>query len=145
IAATLAYLDKLRGEGIARHYFDEQKALAERSFVQNAPPPPMQQAIHATAFMQHFPVQVVNSLGARFDQFDPEAITAVVDQLRPERMRLWHIGNSEPVDSDIPYYDGRYAVQDISVAELKDWQTEASTIELALPGANTLASTGKQS
>lgn len=144
VAATLAYLDLIRKEGVKAHYFDEQKALAERNFAKSSSPVPLQQAVQATAFMQYFPVQAVNSFGARFDQFDAGAINAVLDQLQAERMRLWHISENEPVDLDIPYYDGRYSVQNISAKELQGWQAEAATIALALPKISEPESTDKE-
>ncbi len=139
IAATLAYLALIERDGLQEHYYEEARLLAKREFARQSPPQPMQQAVHASALMHRFPVQYVNSLGARYADYQPEWIRAVLAQLTPERMRLWHISDGEPVDTDIPHYVGRYAVRDITPTDLTRWHEKAQNIELTLPPANELA------
>ncbi|WP_027329805.1 insulinase family protein [Marinimicrobium agarilyticum] len=142
IAATLAYIEQVRQKGVKQRYYDEYRTLAQRTFNEQSPPQPMQQAVHISALMHELPPAYVNSANAYFEAFDPAAINAVLEQLRPERLRVWQVSQSEPVDTDIPYYDGRYAVADIEPETLARWQSMAQNIELNLPPANTLASGG---
>lgn len=142
IAATLAYIERVRQEGVKQRYYDEYRTLAQKTFNEQSPPQPMQQAVHISALMHDIPPAYVNSLGAHFETFDPKAITAVLKQMQPERLRVWHISKSEPVDTDIPYYDGRYAVTDIDSDTLAQWQTMAQKIDLNLPPANNLLDSG---
>lgn len=142
IAATLAYIECVRQQGVKQRYYDEYRTLAQKTFNEQSPPQPMQQAVHISALMHDLPPAYVNSASAHFETFDPGAINAVLEQMRPERLRVWHVSQSEPVDTDIPHYDGRYAVADIEADTLAQWQSMAQNIELKLPPANTLASGG---
>ncbi len=143
IGATLAYLELLRNEGVQQRYYDEYQLLTKREFDQQSPPQPMQQAVHASALLHKFPAAHVNNLHAHFGGYKPKMIRAVLEQLRPERMRLWHISENEPVDTAIPYFEGRYSVADIREDELTHWLELAREIELELPPANALAQEGE--
>lgn len=142
VAATLAYIELVREQGVKQRYYEEYRTLAQQTFNEQSPPQPMQQAVHISALMHDIPPAYVNAANAHFEAFDPQPIEAVLAQMRPERLRLWQISRSEPVDTDIPHYDGRYSVAEIEQDTLAQWQSMAQDIELNLPPANTLASSG---
>lgn len=141
IAATLAYIELARQQGVDSSYYDEYREFARRQFANQAPPQPLQQAAHLSVALHRLPPAYVNSAWAYYGDFDPGPIRAVLDQLRPERMRLWHIGLEEPVDTAIPYYAGHYSVLDISPQELTRWQTLAAEMDFQLPPENEFAGT----
>jgi len=142
IAATLAYIELAREQGIDEAYYEEYRAFAQRRFANHSPPQPMQQAMHSSVRLHRLPPKYVNSAQAYYDDFDPEPIRAVLDQLQPERMRIWHIGLEEPVDTPIPFYAGQYSVLDLTAAELTRWQTLAEGLTLELPPENEFAFAG---
>lgn len=139
IAATLAYIELAREQGIDASYYEEYAAFAQRRFANQSPPQPVQQATHSSARLHELPPQYINSAQAYYADYDPEPIRAVFDQLQPERMRIWHIGLEEPVDTPIPFYAGQYSVLDLTAAELTRWQTLAEGLDLQLPPENEFA------
>ncbi|WP_111640363.1 insulinase family protein [Marinimicrobium alkaliphilum] len=143
IAAALAYIAQVRRDGIRAAYYEEYRVLAERRFAEQQPPNPLQHAVHTSVRLLNYPPQYINAVDAIFDDFDPGAIQAVADQLRPERLRLWHISGDEPVDTDIPHHAGQYATAAITDEELAHWQALGETLALELPPANPFAATGE--
>lgn len=143
IAATFAYIDRVREEGVTQAYYDEYRSLAQRRFADRQPPHPVQQAAHTSSMLFHYPPAYVNAAQAEFAPFDPEPIRAVLEQMQAERARIWHIDEDEPVDTDIPHYEGRYSVAPVTDEQLENWRELASGIELSLPPKNEFAQAGE--
>lgn len=139
IAATFAYIDRVRDEGVTQAYYDEYRTLAQRRFADQQPPRPVQQAAHTSSKLFHYPPAYVNAAQAEFAPFDSAPIRAVLEQLQPEKARIWHISEQEPVDTEIPHYKGRYSVTPVTDEQLANWRDLASGIELSLPPKNEFA------
>ncbi|WP_024460172.1 insulinase family protein [Marinimicrobium sp. LS-A18] len=133
IGAALAYIEQVRREGVTEAYYNEYKRQADHRFASQQPPAPLRHAIHSSIRMQTFSPQYINALDAEFGPYNPDAIQAVLDQLNPEAVRVWHISQGESVDTDIPHMSGQYAVRPITENQLKTWQQHGETLALNLP------------
>lgn len=140
IAAVFGYLDLIKKEGVQELYFRELQAMLQKDFENLAKPQPLRQAMVLSRAQFDYPVQHILNADYVYERFDKKAIEQVLQQLRPEQTRIWHISNNEPADRTIPYYEGRYSIRDVNPEELAQWQTLATTMSFKLPPENPLFS-----
>ncbi len=133
IGAALAYLDQVRREGVTQEYYEEYRTQAKRRFASQQPPAPLQHAVHTAVRMHKFEPRYINALNAEFGPYNPEAIQAVLDQLRPEALRVWHLSQDEAVDTDIPHHPGQYAIRPITEEQRARWQSYSEQTAMNLP------------
>ncbi|MBV2129179.1 insulinase family protein [Arsukibacterium indicum] len=136
IATVMQYLDLIKRQGVDSKYFSEiQTSLANRfrflektdgfGYVSNL--------AHA---MQFVPAEHAVNAPYYYQKFDADAINRVLQQLKPESLRVWYISQQEPHDSELHFYDGRYKITDISEQEIASWQQ--SPVATNLPAVNRL-------
>lgn len=140
IATVFAYLDKIRKDGVDETYFREYKAMVEKQFADLQMPNPLNQAIGFSSSLFDVPLAHLIDFHYVYERFDPEAIDDVLQQLKPNNARIWHINPQVDVDTAIPYYEGQYRIQSFTEQELQQWQTLAEKMTLALPEENDLFS-----
>ena len=132
----MQYLQLIKRQGVDSKYFSEiQTSLANRfrflektdgfGYVSNL--------AHA---MQFVPAEHAVNAPYHYEKFDAEAINRVLQQLKPESLRVWYISQQEPSDSELHFYDGRYKISDISEQEIASWQQ--SPLVSTLPAVNRL-------
>ncbi|WP_020208613.1 insulinase family protein [Gilvimarinus chinensis] len=140
IATVFAYLNEISRNGVDESYFREYKAMVEKQFADLQMPNPLNQAIGFSSSMFETPVEHLIDLHYVYEKFDPEAINQVLQQLRPQNARIWHIHPQAEVDTDIPFYAGQYKTKKFTKEELDKWQKKASAMKLELPEENDLFS-----
>ncbi|MES2824077.1 MAG: insulinase family protein [Pseudomonadota bacterium] len=138
IASVFAYVDLIKKQGANELYFRELKAMKAKDFESVSKPDPLKQAIGLT--MDQFDLPIENLLNADFvyEVFNVEAINKVLEQLRPANARIWYISNDQVADKTIPYFEGKYAIRDITAEEQLRWSALASKLTFNLPPQNTL-------
>jgi len=140
IAAVFAYLDLLREQGIDKKYFLEHKAIQEKQFANLEMQEALQTAIHLSSGLLETEPQFVISKPYIYQDFNAAAIRSVLDQLRPERARIWYVSQNEEAQQPIPYYEGAYKVADITDADIQRWEALAQSMVFNLPAENDLFS-----
>ncbi len=140
IAAVLGYLELIKREGVDEVYYHELKAMWQKDFETLAKPDPLRQAVSLSSSQFDYPVEHLLDADYVYESFDKAAIDAVLAQLRPERVRIWHISDKEDADQPIPYYEGHYRQRDLTVKELQHWQSLAADMTFSLPPENPLFS-----
>ncbi|MDO3387660.1 insulinase family protein [Gilvimarinus sp. SDUM040013] len=143
IATVFAYIEKIKQSGVDKTYYREYRAMLEKQFADLQVPQALNQAVQFSSAMFDLPVTNLINAYYVYSAFDPQAINSVLDQLRPQYARIWHIRDNDLADTDIPYYEGGYAVQPFTADELNNWQQIAERSELALPEENDLFSSGE--
>ncbi|MER2492793.1 insulinase family protein [Catenovulum sediminis] len=141
VAATLAYIDLVKRQGIQAAYYDELKSMAADQFANQNNGNLIRSATHLSYLLFEYPPQHVLNAHAVYEKFDPESIKQTLSYLNVDNMRLWHIHPQAEVEQEIPHYLGKYAHQAISTSEKNRWLAASKKIQLALPKANELFST----
>lgn len=140
IATVFAYIDLLEKHGITEAYFKEQQAIATKNFIYGSRPDPLYLAIMINA-LQYYDLPVAHLLDGPFmlGSYSPQKIAKFVEQLKPERARIWFIDQQQTVHQSIPYFNGKYSIRDFSSEELQNWLGMSRSIKLALPASNDLS------
>lgn len=138
IAAIFAYVDLIKRKGLDQNYYRELQAMRSKDFANAPKPEPLDQAVELT--MAQFDLPVENLLNAEYvyERYDVKAIKQVLDQLEERRARVWYVNPNEKVDTPIPFFDGKYAIRDITAEEFRRWDSLESGYKFNLPPLNDL-------
>lgn len=140
IASIFAYIELIKKDGVDARYYRELKAMWEKDFASQAKQKPVQQAIALSQRQFEYPVEHLLDASYIYEQFDEQAIRSVLQQLQPERSRIWYVSKKEKADRSIPYYEGRYSVRATTPQEFARWASIAQTLRFNLPPENQLFS-----
>jgi len=143
IAAIFAYIELIKTQGIEEKYFLEQKAIKEKKFANLEMQQPLDTAIGLSAEMLSFPSEWLIAHPYHYGSFDAKAIDLVLSSMTPERSRIWYIGQHEPAENAIPYFEGAYSLDDITPEDLHAWTGLAQNMTFKLPAENDLFSKDK--
>ena len=133
-AIMLQYLDLIRSKGVDAKYYNEIRTSLQNQFNFLEKTDGFSYAAKLSEAMQYYPLSSVISAPYQYDRFEPKAVNALLAQLVPERLTVWHIGRNEPAEQSMQYFSGRYSVAAISQEELQSWQKPM--IPLSLPALN---------
>ncbi len=139
IAAILAYIELLNTQGIQKAYYQELAELAQEHFSVVKNGSLAESAPHISQRLFYVPAKNLLDTAAVYEKFNPSVIKNLLEQLQVSKVMIWHEGPNEPVDTDIPYYDGRYKTSKITSLEFKRWQQLSGNWKFSLPpiGAET--------
>ncbi len=138
IASVFAYVELIKKQGVKELYFRELKAMKAKDFESVAKPDPLKQAIGLTMDQFDYPVENLLNADYVYENFNIEAVNEVLEQLQPANARIWYISKDQVADKAIPYFEGKYAIRDISAEEQLRWSVMASKLTFNLPPQNTL-------
>ena len=138
IAAIFAYIDVIKRKGLDKNYYLELQAMRSKDFANAPKPDPLQQAIAMSMSQFDLPVENLMNSEYIYERYDAKAIKKVLAQLDEERARVWYVNSNEKVDTKIPFFDGSYAIRDISTAEYKRWDSLKDNYDFNLPPLNDL-------
>ncbi|WP_417690373.1 insulinase family protein [Pseudidiomarina sp.] len=136
-AMLLQYIELIKAEGVDAKYYDEIKTSLDNQFRFLEKSDEFGYVSNLAEAMQNVPASMAIAAPYHYERFDADAIRSVLDQLTPERLRVWYVSKQEPHDSELHYYDGKYQVVDISVEEQASWQ-QALNIPMQLPAVNNM-------
>lgn len=138
IASVFAYVEMIKKEGINELYFRELKAMNEKDFIGASKVDPFKLVVGLAINQFEYPIENLLDAGYRYDHFDSNAITQLLQQFDSKKARIWHINQKEKVDSSIAYFKGKYAMRDITEAEQLRWSELGKNMRFSLPPANNL-------
>lgn len=138
IAAIFAYVDLIKTKGLDKNYYRELQAMRSKDFANAAKPEPLNQAVDLT--MAQFDLPVENLLNADYvyERYDEKSIKQVLSQLEEKNARVWYVNPSAQVDKQIPFFDGKYAIRDITSEEFQRWNSLKANYKFNLPPLNEL-------
>lgn len=136
-AMLLQYIELIKAEGVDAKYYDEIKTSLDNQFRFLEKSDEFGYVSNLAEAMQNVPATMAIAAPYHYERFDAAAIRSVLDQLTPERLRVWYVSKQEPHDSELHYYDGKYQVVDISAEEQASWQ-QALNIPMQLPAVNNM-------
>ncbi|RUO63541.1 insulinase family protein [Pseudidiomarina insulisalsae] len=136
-AMLMQYLELIKAQGVDEKYYAEIKTSLQNQFRFLEKSDEFGYVSNLAEAMQNVPAAMAIAAPFHYERFDAEAIRKVLDQLTPERLRIWYVSQQEPHDSELYYYDGKYKVVDISADEQSSWQ-QALNLPMHLPAVNNL-------
>jgi protease-3 len=138
IAAIFAYVDLIKRKGLDQNYYRELQAMRVKDFANAPKPDALQQAIGLA--MSQFDLPVENLMNSQYvyERYDAKVIKAVLSQLEENRARVWYVNPNEQVDTQVPFFDGKYSIRDITAEEYKHWNSLKKNYAFNLPPLNDL-------
>ena len=129
-AIMLQYIDLIRSKGVDAKYYNEIRTSLQNQFNFLEKTDGFSYAAKLSEAMQYYPLPSVISAPYQYDKFDPKAVNALLTQLVPERLTVWHISRNEPAEHNMQHFTGRYSVAAISEQEIQSWQQAAELMYL---------------
>ncbi|MEN3258254.1 pitrilysin [Sodalis endosymbiont of Spalangia cameroni] len=136
VAAIFAYLSLLRHQGIQRHYFDEIAHVLDQDFRFPVMTRNMDYIEWLVDSMLRVPVQHVLDASYLADRYDPAAIGARLDAMKPQHARVWFISPDAPHDKTAYFVDAPYQVSKMTPVQIARWRHLERAITLSLPALN---------
>lgn len=138
MAAVLKYLDLLRSKGVDERYFKEIRQSLSNRFRFKEKTDDYDYAMQIAADLQHIPTEYVLSSEYEYQRFNPQAVQDVLEQLTLKHARIFYIDKGQVSDTSMQYFAGKYALENISPAQLKTWKALGSEFSMHLPRPNAL-------
>ncbi|HCS63046.1 MAG TPA: hypothetical protein DIW64_02585 [Cellvibrio sp.] len=140
VAAIFAYVDLIKRKGLDQNYYRELQAMRTKDFANAPKADPLQQAVGLAMAQFDLPVESLMNSQYVYDRYDAKAIKSVLAQLDEKRARIWYVNPDVQADTPVPFFDGTYAVRDITQAEFKRWSSLKANYKFNLPPLNDLFS-----
>ena len=137
-AMVLGFIEMLKAQGIDDRYAEEFRTSLANRFRFLEKTDDFSYATALAAAMQDYPVEHAIDAPYRFERFDAAAVQAVLDQLTPERLRVWHVSQEEEADQEMHFYAGKYAIEPLALPSRAASLAAAEQQSLSLPALNTL-------
>jgi protease III len=137
VATIMQYVELVRQQGVDSKYFSEIQTSLNNQFRFLEKGDEFGYVSNLTDAMQKVPARHAVNAPFYYQRFDAQAIKDVLQQLTPQRLRVWYVSKQEPHDSSLHFYDGKYKIADISQAEQQSWQQKPQ-LALTLPAVNRL-------
>lgn len=138
LAAIFSYIDLIKRDGLNPNYYRELQAMRSKDFANAAKSEPLDQAVELTMLQFDLPVENLLNADYIYDRYDVKAIKNLLAQLDERNARVWYINPGEKAETPVPFFDGKYAIRDISAEEFSRWDSLASKHKFNLPPLNDL-------
>ena len=138
IAAIFAYIDLIKRKGLDESYYRELQAMRAKDFASVAKPEPLDQAVQLTMAQFDLPVENILNAPYVYEGYDVKSIKQVLAQLDEKRARIWYVNPNEKTDTPVPFFEGTYAIHDITPEEFKRWDKLQTKYKFNLPPLNDL-------
>ncbi|KAK0053563.1 insulin-degrading enzyme-like isoform X1 [Biomphalaria pfeifferi] len=138
IVLIYQYINMLRKEQPKQWIFQECQDLAAMSFRFKDKETPKAYTSSISSKLHEFPMKDVLSAYSLFDEFKPQLINLILDQLVPENMRISVVSKKfeDVADQTEKWYGTQYKVDKFTPKQLKKWSTYKLHEKLALPEKN---------
>ncbi|WP_110667156.1 insulinase family protein [Salinicola halophilus] len=130
-ASLFDQVARIRRDGVAKWRFDEQAALAEQNFRFQQRSEPMQTVSALAMNMAYYPLVDVQYAPYRMDDFDPDAIEAILSRLTPNNLLRVYSAPDVEGDETTTYFDAPY-----TLTRLDGWPAANALDGLGLPQPN---------
>src|SRR5690606_7701197 len=110
VAVIMQYIALIQRDGVDSKYFSEIQTSLNNKFRFLEKSDEFSYVASLTDAMQKLPAKHAINANYFYQQFDAAAVQQVLQQLTPERLRVWYISQQEPSDSALHFYDGKYKI-----------------------------------
>ncbi|XP_032591237.1 insulin-degrading enzyme isoform X1 [Drosophila grimshawi] len=133
------YLCLLRKEGPKKWIFDECVKLNEMRFRFKEKEQPESLVTHAVSSMQIFPLEEVLIAPYMSNEWRPELVSKLLDELVPSKSRISLVSQSfeQSTDQSEPYYKTKYGLERIPKETIQSWENckMNENLKLSLPNS----------
>ncbi|CAO1946196.1 unnamed protein product [Urochloa humidicola] len=138
IGLIFKYLLLLKEDGVHEWIFNELVAINETEFHYQDKVPPISYVMGTVSSMRLFPPEEWLVGSALPSKYAPERISMILDQLSPERVRIfWESKKFEgSTTSSEPWYNTSYSVENVTPSVIQKWIQKAPTDKVHLPEPN---------
>lgn len=136
VAAIFSYIAMLREKGIDKRYFDEVSHVLALDFRYPSITRDMDYIEWLADTMLRVPVEHTLDAPYLADDYDAAAINARLEEMTPQKARIWYISPQEPHNKLAYFVNAPYQVEHISAQTFADWQQRAGNIQLSMPVLN---------
>lgn len=136
MASLFSFIELIKKEGVNQSQYEQKKKSLDRSFEFLKKNAGFNYVMGLSASMQLYPTTDLLFYPYRLDTFSEKLISQLLTYMTPQNSRLFVLSPDAQGGTQIPYYQGEYALTNIPQAEQQVWLTEASKISLTLPRDN---------
>eukprot|EP00047_Mylnosiga_fluctuans_P018363 m.70194 g.70194 ORF g.70194 m.70194 type:complete len:850 (+) comp7579_c0_seq2:7-2556(+) len=137
VCAYFQYVTMLRACGVQKWIFDECAQLRALAFRYKDKVRADSYCSSLARVLRDYPPQHVLDHPYAMDDWRPDLIAAVLEQLRPENLRLWIRTQGElPGALTEPYYGTQYTEEPLTPAQLEAWARAPPEPALSMPPPN---------
>jgi len=133
ISMVFNYLNVMSENGVTLAHFNELKATNNIAYDNYTTLPPLQAALSLTNRI--FELEPLHLIEYEYvtEDFDAQLILNVLNQMKPENVRIYHVGPNEEINTQLQFADGGYRVEQIQASDFTNW--EKSKYALVIPAA----------
>lgn len=134
----LAYqtIHRIRDGGIVDWLYREQELVADQRFRFRETPDPIKDASQLAGNLHDYPAEEVIRGDYLMQQFEPQRIQMLIEQMTPQRMLLTLTSPDAKTQKRSKYYATPYGVAPIATTKLQAWQQSGVTSVVTLPPPN---------
>lgn len=138
VSLTFQYIRVLQEQGVAEWMFEEVRAVCEMKFHFQDKRPPISYVTDLAGNMLLYPPRDWLAGSSLPRRFDAEAIAGLIEQLKPERVRIfWYSKQFEGKTSERePWYGTDYIIERIEDNLVQEWSKTPTNEKLHLPMSN---------
>jgi protease-3 len=133
ISMVFNYINAMKENGIKLDHFNELKATNNIAYENYTSLPPLQAALSLTNRI--FELEPIHLIEYEYvtEDFDAQLILNVLNQMKPDNVRIYHVGPNEEINTQLQFADGGYRVEQIKASDFTNW--EKSKYALLIPAA----------
>lgn len=130
------FIELVKREGIQEWLFEEQQTLADLSFAFQETSPPSSYVSAMSRNLQEYPAAEVISAAYAFENYKPEFMNEVLNQLRPDNALLTFTSKTASGDIVEPLFGANYSYSALSPERIASWQSDSIDPALAIASPN---------
>ncbi|CAG2111287.1 unnamed protein product [Medioppia subpectinata] len=138
IALIFQYITMLKSEGITQWIWDESKQMLEIGFHYKDRSQPINYVLSLADKLLLYPIEEVLRVSYLMDEYRPELIAQLLNELSADRMRVRVVGKQfeSIADRTERWFGTKYSLQDIPPEKIQLWLNIGLNDRLALPPPN---------
>jgi insulysin len=135
-AYVFRYVELIRGQGIAKWIFEEQRKIADISFRFQEQTSAIRYVSALASNLQIYPPDLVLRGPYEMDQYDPKLILRFLERLTPDNMLLTVNARGLATDATERWFGTPYEITRISSSLIDQWDHPPAVAQLAIPAPN---------
>ncbi|MEW6995623.1 insulinase family protein [Colwelliaceae bacterium MEBiC 14330] len=141
IDIVLSYIELLKINDIAEHYYQEKQQISQLAFMYHEKMRPLDSVSQLVINMQHYPEEDYIFGDYVMEGMSQQNIKKLLDYLHVDNMRITHVSQHNTFSQKSFWYQVPYHVSNIAEQQLDAWRNVSSTDKphcqgLHLPAAN---------
>ncbi|MGV3590130.1 MAG: insulinase family protein, partial [Gammaproteobacteria bacterium] len=130
------FIDLARQDGIEEWIYDELRVMAELAFRYQEEGSPVSYASSMARRLQEYPQQELITAAYTYQDFAPELLERVFDELRPDNVLVTLTSRTVEGDRVDPFYGTEYSFTPIAPERIAQWRNVPRETSLALNTPN---------